>query len=90
MLYGCGLDRIQCKAKGVRTDSAPKRRRGFTCTIFCQSVPLFSVMFPHLTYIWNCQAFYLSVQHGNTEHQAQLYFLGCWRVPPLSTHLWTH
>lgn len=90
MLYSYGLDRIQGKAKGVCTVLELIRRKGFTRTIFANQFPCLPSCSHNLFYIWNCQAFLLSMQHGNMEHQALLYFLNCWRVPPISAQLWTH
>lgn len=90
MLSSCGLDRIQSKAKGACTVLALTKRKGFTCTILANQFPWLPWSSHILLYIWNCQAFYWSMQHGNTEHQALLYFLVSWRVLPLSAHLWTH
>ena len=66
------------------------KKKGVYSHHFWWLVNLISLMFPRLIYSWICQALYLSMQHGSTEHQAELYFLGCSRVLPLSTHLWTH
>lgn len=76
--------------KGSMHKLSADKEKGFYSQQFCLLGHLISLMFPRLIYIWVCQVLYLSGQHGSTKHQAKLYFLGCSRVLPLLTHLWTH